>query len=318
MNPVHQKILIVDLMHDSIVPMLLEAGFEADYRPSITPEEVHDIIHKYDGIMVRSKLSMDKSLIDKATKLKFVARAGAGIDKVDYPYLTAKGIKLINAPEGNRDAVGEHATGMLLSLFHNLNRANMEVKSGIWDREGNRGLELKGKTVGIYGYGFMGTSFARKLRGFDCRILAYDKYKEGSELDWVARVDLTTLFEETEILSIHVPLTSETRGLFDGEYLSKFKNLKVIINTSRGEVLRLDAVNQLFDSGKLIGAVLDVLENEKINQLSDAEQKEFDQLVQNDKILMSPHVAGWTFESYERINEVLVSKLKKEGLAQIK
>lgn len=318
MNPVHQKILIVDLMHDSIVPMLLEAGFEADYRPSITAQEVHDIIHKYDGIMVRSKLSMDKSLIDKATKLKFVARAGAGIDKVDYPYLTTKGIKLINAPEGNRDAVGEHATGMLLSLFHNLNRANLEVKSGIWDREGNRGLELKGKTVGIYGYGFMGTSFARKLRGFDCRILAYDKYKEGSELDWVDRVDLNTLLEETEILSIHVPLTSETRGLFDAEYLSKFKNLKVIINTSRGEVLRLNAVNQLFDSGKLIGAVLDVLENEKINQLSDAEQKEFDQLVQNDKVLLTPHVAGWTFESYERINEVLVSKLKKEGLAHIK
>ncbi|HCX22549.1 MAG: phosphoglycerate dehydrogenase [Flammeovirgaceae bacterium] len=318
MNTASQKILIVDLMHQSISKMLEDAGFIPDYRPDITPQEVHEIIAEYDGIIVRSKLEMNKELLDKAVNLKFVARAGAGIDKVDYPYLTEKGIKLVNAPEGNRDAVGEHVIGMLLSLFHNLNRGNREVKHGKWDREGNRGMELRGKTVGIFGYGFMGRSVARKLQGFDCRVIAYDKYKSEVDLDWVEKVDLDTFFEETEILSIHVPLTSETKFLFDLDYLKRFKNLRLIINSSRGEVLKLSAVNALLADGTLIGAALDVLENEKINKLSPEEQLEFDKLANNLQVMLSPHVAGWTFESYERINEVLVSKLVKEGLAQVR
>ena len=318
MNTASQKILIVDLMHQSISKMLEDAGFMPDYRPDITPQEVHEIIAEYDGIIVRSKLEMNKELLDKAVNLKFVARAGAGIDKVDYPYLTEKGIKLVNAPEGNRDAVGEHVIGMLLSLFHNLNRGNREVKHGKWDREGNRGMELRGKTVGIFGYGFMGRSVARKLQGFDCRVIAYDKYKSEVDLDWVEKVDLDTFFEETEILSIHVPLTSETKFLFDLDYLKRFKNLRLIINSSRGEVLKLSAVNALLADGTLIGAALDVLENEKINKLSPEEQLEFDKLANNLQVMLSPHVAGWTFESYERINEVLVSKLVKEGLAQVR
>ena len=318
MNTASQKILIVDLMHQSISKMLEDAGFIPDYSPDITPQEVHEIIAEYDGIIVRSKLEMNKELLDKAVNLKFVARAGAGIDKVDYPYLTEKGIKLVNAPEGNRDAVGEHVIGMLLSLFHNLNRGNREVKHGKWDREGNRGMELRGKTVGIFGYGFMGRSVARKLQGFDCRVIAYDKYKSEVDLDWVEKVDLDTFFEETEILSIHVPLTSETKFLFDLDYLKRFKNLRLIINSSRGEVLKLSAVNALLADGTLIGAALDVLENEKINKLSPEEQLEFDKLANNLQVMLSPHVAGWTFESYERINEVLVSKLVKEGLAQVR
>jgi len=318
MNTTSQKVLIVDLMHDSISNMLIDVGFTPDYRPDISPQEVHDIIPEYDGIIVRSKLEVDKELLDKASKLKFVARAGAGIDKVDYPYLTAKGIKLVNAPEGNRDAVGEHVIGMLLSLFHNLNRGNREVKHGKWDREGNRGMELKGKTVGIFGYGFMGRSVARKLQGFECRVITYDKYKSDVDLDWVEKVDLETFFNETEILSIHVPLTKETKFLFDLDYLNQFKKLKLIVNTSRGEVLKLSAVNALLENGTLIGAALDVLENEKINKLSPEEQLEFDKLANNLQVMLSPHVAGWTFESYERINEVLVSKLVKEGLAQVR
>lgn len=317
MNTASQKVLIVDLMHESISSMLSDAGFIPHYRPEISPDEVYQIIAEYDGIIVRSKLTVDQQLLDKAINLKFVARAGAGIDKVDYSYLTQKGIKLINAPEGNRDAVGEHVIGMLLSIFHNLNRGNREVKHGKWDREGNRGWELKGRTVGVFGYGFMGSSVARKLQGFDCSVLAYDKYKTEVDLDWVEKVDLDTFFEEVEILSIHVPLTSETKFLFDVDYLSRFKKLKLIINTSRGEVLKLSAVNQLLEQGTLLGAALDVLENEKINKLSKEEQIEFDKLAQNLRVILSPHVAGWTFESYERINEVLVSKLKKEGLAYV-
>ncbi len=317
MNTVNQKVLIVDLMHDSITDMLSDAGFSPDYRPEISAKEVHDVIADYHGIILRGKLQVNKELIDKATNLRFVGRAGAGIDKVDYPYLTQKGIKLINAPEGNRDAVGEHVIGMLLSLFHNLNRSNRQVKHGMWDREGNRGWELKGRTVGIYGYGYMGSSVARKLQGFECQVLAYDKYKSDVDLDWVEKVELEAFFEEVEVLSIHLPLTSETRFLFDEDYLRRFKKLKLVVNTSRGEVLRLSAVNRLLEEGILMGAALDVLENEKINKLSPDEQLEFDKLINNLKVILSPHVAGWTFESYKRINEVLVSKLMKEGLTQV-
>ncbi|MEQ9303285.1 MAG: NAD(P)-dependent oxidoreductase [Marinoscillum sp.] len=311
------RVLVVDKMHDSLETMFLKAGYVADYRPEITPDEVHEIIHEYEGLVIRSKLNVYKALLEKAVNLKFVARAGAGIDKVDYPYLSQKGIKLLNAPEGNRDAVGEHAVGMLLSLLHNLNKGNKEVKSGKWDREGNRGWELKGRTVGIYGFGFMGSSFAEKLRGFDCRVIFYDKYKTGIAHEWVEQVDLNTFLKEVEILSIHIPLTSETRFLFDKPYLAGFPNLKVLINTSRGEVLRLSAVNDLLESGQLIGAGLDVLENEKLNQLSTEEQREMERLREKLNVILTPHVAGWTHESYQRINEVLISKLQMEGLAHV-
>ncbi|MEQ8471639.1 MAG: NAD(P)-dependent oxidoreductase [Marinoscillum sp.] len=317
MNLLNNKVLVVDKMHESLSGLFKSAGYFADYRPDIKPEEVHEIIHEYEGLVIRSKLNVDKALLDKATNLKFVARAGAGIDKVDYPYLSEKGIKLINAPEGNRDAVGEHAIGMLLSLLHNLNKGNKEVKSGKWDREGNRGWELKGRTVGIYGYGFMGSSLAKKLTGFDCRVIAYDKYKTRIRDTWVEQVDLETFFNEVEILSIHIPLTSETRNLFDKSYLDSFPNLKVLINTSRGEVLKLSAVNDLLESGQLIGAGLDVLENEKFDKLSDAEQQEMKRLNEKINVILTPHVAGWTFESYERINEVLIAKLQAEGLAHV-
>ncbi|MEP0367687.1 MAG: NAD(P)-dependent oxidoreductase [Cyclobacteriaceae bacterium] len=313
-----KRVLIADKMHDSITALLREAGFEADYRPAITREEILSTIGNYKGLIIRSKTDVDKEIIDLGTSLEFVCRAGAGIDKVDYPYLTSKNIRLVNAPEGNRDAVGEHAIGMLLSLFHNINVANAEVKSGKWDREGNRGWELRKKTVGIFGYGFMGSSLARKLQGFGCNIIAYDKYKVGYSTQYVEEVDLETFKKETEILSIHVPLTSETRELFDEDFLKDFEKLKVVLNTARGEVLKLSALIALLEGKKLIGAGLDVLENEKIGKLSGQEQINFDKLKTMDNVILTPHVAGWTFESYERINKVLVRKLQEAGLAEVK
>ena len=309
------KVLIADRMHESITDLFRRAGFDPDYQPEITKEEVSEVIENYEGLVIRSKFTVDRPLIDRAVNLKFVARAGAGLDKVDYPYLTEKGIKLVNAPEGNRDAVGEYTVGVLLSLMHNIQKGHNEVITGVWDREGNRGFELQDKTVGVYGYGFMGSAFAEKLRGFGCRIIAYDKYKTRISNDFVEQVDLDTFRRETEILSIHVPLTSETRMLFDEPYLRTFHRLKFLLNTSRGEVLKLSALIALMEEGSLVGAGLDVLENEKLDQLTENQRNDFGKLGSMNNVILTPHIAGWTFESYRKINEVIITKLQKEGLA---
>lgn len=311
-----KKVLIVDLMHPSIEYILINAGMEADYQPNISRQEILSIIQNYHGIIIRSKTDVDKEMIDLAINLEFVGRAGAGIDKVDYPYLVSKKIALFNAPEGNRDAVGEHTIGMLLSILHRINIGNQQVKSGVWDREGNRGWELKKLTVGIFGYGFMGSSLARKLQGFGCRVIAYDKYKSGFSTQYVEEVDLDTFKRETQVLSIHIPLTSETKNLFDEAYLTSFQRLRIILNTARGEVLSLRAVLRILENDSVLGIGLDVLENEKIKNLSEEERLIFETLCKSEKVILSPHVAGWTHESYERINKVLVNKIQKAGLAQ--
>ncbi len=305
-------------MHESIKEMLADTGFRPDYQPEIKRAEILKIIDQYAGIIVRSKTRIDKELLSKATNLQFVARAGAGIDNVDYQEISNRNIKLVNAPEGNRDALGEHTVGMLLTLLHKIHLANLEVKQGVWNREGNRGWELKGKTVGIYGFGYMGSAFARKLKGFDCTVLVYDKYKTGLSNEFIQQVDLTTFQKETEILSLHIPLTSETSYLFDEYYLNQFPKLRILLNTARGEILSLKALDKLLESSKLIGVGLDVLENEKIDQLNIEEQTVFDKLTKRENVIITPHVAGWTFESYKRINEIIVFKLQEEGLAHVR
>ncbi len=313
---VNNRVLIIDEMHESIVPMLEEIGFEANYEPSITRNEILDSIGGFSGLIVRSKTSVNQELIDVAQKLKFVARAGAGIDKLDTKYLESKGIEILNAPEGNRDAVGEHAVGLLLNLMSHITVSNEEVKSGKWKREANRGVELKGKVVGIFGFGNTGSTFARKLSGFECEILAYDKYKSGFAMEYVQEVSEEELRRKVEILSIHVPLTEETISYFSREELGKYPNLKVILNTARGELLSLDAVLDLLKEDILFGAGLDVLENEKLNNLSESERKIFEELSAQKNVILTPHVAGWTQESYERINQVLVDKIKALDLLQ--
>lgn len=311
------KVLIVDEMHPGLTDLLTAAGFDPDYQPFITREQVLSMIQNYDGLVVRSKLMVNRELIDRAKKLKFVARAGAGLDQIDYPYLTEKGIAMVNAPEGNRDALGEHTVGMLLSILHKLHTANNEVRSGVWQREANRGFELHGKTVGIYGFGFMGSAFAEKLSGFGCRVIAYDKYKAKIANPQVEQVDLRTFQQETEILSLHIPLTPETRFLFDDAYLDQFKKLRLILNTSRGEVLKLSGLIRLLETGQLIGAGLDVLENEKLSALTESQQEDFKKLLTFPNVILTPHVAGWTMESYQRINEVLLGKIRKAGLTHV-
>ena len=298
-------------MHESIVPLLTHIGYEVAYEPAITVAEIHERISNYEGLIVRSKISIDKDLIEKGTRLKFIARAGAGIDQVDEAYLKARKITLLNAPEGNRVAVGEHTLGMLLCLMNKLNTANTEVKAGIWDREGNRGFEISGKTIGIIGYGNMGQAFAKCLKGFDCRVLAYDKFKKDFSDEFAQEASLEELFETAEVLSLHIPLTSDSRNWADSTFFSKFKKSIWFLNTARGEITSFKAVAESINNGQILGAGLDVLENEKLKTLSDEQRLYFNELVNAPNVLFTPHVAGWTHESYRKINEVLVQKIKQ-------
>jgi len=303
-----KNILIVDDLHPIFIEQVEALGYTCNYQPLIKLDEVLATVAGYEGLMVRSKFQVDRTFLDAAVNLKFIARAGAGMDNIDEAYAAEKGIMLVNAPEGNRDAVGEHAVGMLLSLMNNLNRADAEVRAGLWQREANRGYELKGRTIGIIGYGNMGQTFARKLKGFEVDVIAYDKYKTGFSDDYAREVSMEEIVRHSEVLSLHVPLTSETNGLVNDEYLFHFRKPIFLLNTSRGKVVQTQAVLNAIKQGKLLGAGLDVLEVEKFPALG--EQPWFEELRQSGKVLLSPHVAGWTFESYRKISEVMAQKIK--------
>lgn len=305
------KTLIIDEMHPSIIPMLEKIGHQVTYSPKITRTEILDVVHEYDGLIIRSKTPMDFELLEKAINLKFIGRAGAGLDQIDLDYLVERRVKLFHAAKGNRDAVAEHALGGLLSLFNNVKKADSEVRRGIWDREGNRGHELMGKTVGILGFGNMGKAFSKRLKGFGVKIMAYDKYKLDFGTDLVHEVIWEKLKSEADILSIHVPLTPETKNFLTLEELESFGKPFWLINTARGEVITFKTLNTALDRGILRGAVLDVLENEKFQKFSDDQKAEFEKLAKRENVIFSPHVAGWTFESYEKINKVLVKKIKR-------
>jgi D-3-phosphoglycerate dehydrogenase len=264
------------------------------------------------GIAVRTKFKIDAELFDEAPNLKFVARAGAGLDNIDEAAAKAKNIQLINAPEGNCDAVGEHAVGLLLALMNNFRKADTEIRNGIWDREGNRGYELKGKTVGLIGYGFMGKKMARKLAGFEVNVIAYDKYKTGFSDAYAREVSMEEIVKHSDVLSLHIPLTNETRQMVNDEYLFHFKKPIFFINTARGEIVNTKAVLNAIKTGKVLGAGLDVLEIEKFPAL--AEQTFYQELKTNEKVILTPHVAGWTFDSYRKISEVLAEKLAQSAV----
>jgi D-3-phosphoglycerate dehydrogenase len=293
--------------------MLQEIGYSVDYRPSIRREEIMQILPEYTGILVRSKTPIDAELLRQADQLRFVGRAGAGIDQLDVEELDRRNIAILNAPEGNRDALGEHALGMLLCLANNINTGDLRVRQRVWDREGHRGFEVKGKTVALIGFGQMGSAFAEKLSGLACRVIAYDKYKTNFATDKVEQVSMEDVFEQADIVSFHVPLTTETRTMVNQAYLERFKKPIVLLNTSRGEVVSLSDLLQTIESGKVKAAALDVLENEKLDTLTPAQKEIFDRLILSDKVLLTPHVGGWTFESYERINAVLVEKIAALG-----
>jgi D-3-phosphoglycerate dehydrogenase len=302
-----KRILIADDIHPVFMEQAEALGYDCDYQPKIKLDESLQIIANYEGLGIRSKFNVDKKVIGAAPKLQFVCRAGAGMDNIDESYAAQKNIALINASEGNMDAVGEHTIGLLLSLMNNFNNADAEIRAGKWQREANRGYELKGKTVGIIGYGFMGKSFAKKLSGFEVNVIAYDKYKTGFSDQYAREVSMEEIVKHSDVLSLHIPLTSETKGLVDDEYLFHFKKSIFFINVSRGGVVKVKAVLNAIKQGKILGAGLDVLEVEKFPAL--AEQDWFEELRQSGRVLLTPHVAGWTFDSYRRVSEVMAGKL---------
>jgi D-3-phosphoglycerate dehydrogenase len=302
------KILIVDDLHPAFKNEAIDLGFEVDDLPLIKKEEVLQILKNYEGLAIRTKFRVDEEVINAAPNLKFVARAGAGMDNIDVAYADEKNIQLINAPEGNADAVGEHCLGMLLSLMNNLRKADTEIRNGIWDREGNRGYELKGKTVAIIGYGHMGQSFAKKLKGFEAKVLAYDKYKTNFSDDFATEASMEEVVKYADVLSLHIPLTKETKQLVNDDYFSYFKNPIFFINAARGEIVNTKAVLGAINNGKILGAGLDVLEKEKFPALADAEF--YNDLIKEGKLILTPHIGGWTFDSYRKISEVLIAKLK--------
>lgn len=304
----NKKILIADHLHPAFKEGAEKLGYECDDMPLISRQETLDILKNYTGIAIRTKFLIDKEVIDAGANLKVIARAGAGMDNVDEEYARSKGIACINAPEGNRDAVGEHVIGMLLSLLNNLRNGDQQIRDGIWDREGNRGWELKGKTVAIIGYGNNGRSLARKLSGFEVNVIAYDKYKTGFSDEYVTEVSMEQVVKHADVLSFHIPLTRETRQLVNEEYLFHFRKPIILLNASRGEIVNTQALLDGLRNGKISAAGLDVLEVEKFPALS--EQPWFNDLKASNKVILSPHVAGWSVESYRKISEVLAEKLK--------
>jgi D-3-phosphoglycerate dehydrogenase len=307
-----KKILFLDSNHPVMLETLRGNGFICDEDYTSNKTEVLVKIPAYHGVIIRSRFKLDQEFLDAATSLQVIGRAGAGMENIDVAYAESKGIRCVHAPEGNRVAVAEHALGMILSLMNNFRRADNEVRGGIWKREENRGTELTGKTVGIIGYGNMGSAFAKVLRGFDVRILAYDKYKSGYGDEYVTEASQEEIFREADVVSLHVPLTNETRGLVNAVFLSLFAKPIWLINTSRGPVVNTEALVQAINAGKVSGAGLDVLEYESVSfeNLSAEELPEpFQQLRNSDRVILSPHVAGWTFESHRKIGEVLAAKV---------
>ncbi len=308
-----KKILFIDTAHPILAAQLNEMGFQTDYFPDYNYDDYIQIISDYEGVIIRSKVPLNAGLLRAATSLKFIARVGAGMENIDAETAEALGIICLNAPEGNRNAVAEHALGMLLAIMNHLLKVDAEVRNGIWIRAENRGFEIKGKTIGILGYGNTGSSFAKKLQGFEATILAYDKYKSGFGNEWVTESGMDQIFEEADILSLHLPLTDETQWLVDSMFLGRFRKPIYLINTSRGQIVRTADLVEALRNKTVSGACLDVLEFEKFS-FEDIQQQQlpevFQQLLRFPNVLLSPHIAGWTHESHRRMAEVLIEKIR--------
>lgn len=309
-----KKILCIDSNHEVLHETLINAGFQCDLFWDKSKEELIQLIPRYDGIVIRSKFKITKDLIDAAPNLKCIGRVGAGMESIDVEYALSKGIVCVSAPEGNRDAVGEHALGMLLMLLNNLKRADTEVRNNIWKRAENRGYEISGKTIGIIGYGNMGSAFAQRLKGFDCKILAHDTLKSNFGNDSVKEATLQQIKNEADIVSIHLPLTDETNYYINDAFINSFKKNIYIINTARGKCLNTADLVTNLKSEKVIGACLDVLEYEsssfeKVDTTTLPAPMQY--LIKSDNVILTPHIAGWTHESNYKMSKIIAKKMIK-------
>ncbi|NNC48965.1 MAG: hydroxyacid dehydrogenase [Flaviramulus sp.] len=308
------KILHLDNNHELLINQLTDLGF-TNHEDFTSPKEVIEAkIQSYDGIIIRSRFTIDKQFINAAKNLKFIGRVGAGLENIDCEYAIQKGVYLVSAPEGNRNAVGEHTLGMLLSLFNKLNKADAEVRSGKWLREDNRGIELDGKTVGLIGYGNMGKAFAKKLRGFDVEVLCYDIKNNVGDTN-AKQVTLSEFQEKVDVVSLHTPQTPLTLNMIDTEFINKFKKFFWFFNTARGKSVVTQDLVLALKSGKILGAGLDVLGYEKAsfeNLFSTNLPDAFQYLIEAQNVILTPHVAGWTVESKEKLAQTIVDKIKEK------
>lgn len=305
------KILHLDKNHPLLIDSLQLAGFQNDENYTNSKDQIERIISDYDGIVIRSRFKIDKTFLDAAQSLKFIARVGAGLESIDEAYAAEKGVELIAAPEGNKNAVAEHALGMLLSLFNKLNAADKSVKSGQWLRETHRGVELDGKIVGIIGYGNMGKAFAKKLKGFNCTVYCYDILEDVGNKN-ATQVSLKTIQETSDVLSLHVPWTTDTHQMVNKKFINSFKKPFWLLNTARGKCVVTKDLTEALKKGEILGAGLDVLEYEKLSfeSLFNTEMPlEFEELLGMENVILSPHVAGWSIESKEKLAQTIVEKI---------
>jgi D-3-phosphoglycerate dehydrogenase len=307
-----QKFLVTDNVPHGFVEKLQGLGFEVTHIPDLYNHTLLPIIGEFDGMVISTQVRMDKTMLDAAVRMKYILRPGSGLDNVDLPYTEIKGIKVWNSPEGNREAVSEHCLALLLNLMNYIPRAWEAVKRMEWIRTPNTGAELKGKTVGIIGYGNTGTAFAQKLLGFGAQILAYDKYKEiPGEDHWVSGAEMEDLYEQADVVSLHIPLTAETKYLVNDEFISRFRKPVYLLNTARGGIVDTDAVITGLENGRLAGAGLDVLENERFDTYTDEEKTRFRRLLEAGNVVITPHIAGWTEEARKKIFFIVLDKFEQ-------
>ena len=307
-----RRVLITDAVHEVLPKGLEKLGYDLTYLPEISLAEVHQVVHEYEGMVINSKILVNKELLDKAVKLEWVGRLGSGLEIVDLAYAKTKNVAILSSPSGNAPAVGEHALAMLLALSNKLLEGDAQVRKMQWDREAARGWELKYRTVGIIGYGHTGPAFAKTLRGFENPILAFDKYKTGfaEATPWVtAAATAEEVLAQADVLSLHLPLTSETEGYLNAEVIGRLKPGVIIVNTSRGKAIDLQALLDGLASGHIGGACLDVFPNEKTSTYTTSERELYAQLANYQNVVLSPHVAGWTVESKRALAEIVLNKV---------
>jgi D-3-phosphoglycerate dehydrogenase len=304
-----RKVIVTGKAHEHLIGSLSSRGFDVLYDPAITYDDLLLQVENVEGLVVTTRIPIDRKLLEKASQLKWIGRLGSGMELIDLEFVQNKGIVCVSSPEGNRNAVAEHALGLLLCLLNNIITSSLEVKKGNWTREKNRGVELAGKTVGVIGYGNTGSSFSKLLHSFDLTLLAYDKYKSGFGDGYVKEVSLEQICEEADVISFHVPLTTETLHMADARFFGSLKKKPWLINTSRGKVVEMEALITALQAGRISGAALDVLENEDLQNYTAEDRQELNWLLAQPNIIVTPHIAGYSREALWKMAEVLLQKL---------